>query len=240
MPVNFIKKILPFKYKRSVKEKLGVPSLHLSLQNLKRKNFYPATVLDIGAYEGFWTLDLLEVFPKAKVLMVEAQINKESFLKAVKQQNENVNYAITLLSSSDGETKLFSQNETASHVVSTAVSGEQYQQIKTQTLDTLLETMNFPLPEFLKLDVQGHEMEVLKGAAKSLANATICLLEISLLNLGDNGPLLAEMISFMDEKGYQAYDISQFIRRPFDKALYQVDMFFIKKDSPLIADKRWG
>jgi FkbM family methyltransferase len=231
---------MPFKYKRSVKEKLGVPSLHWSLQNLKRKNFYPAVVLDIGAYEGFWTLDLLEVFPKAKVLMVEAQINKESFLKAVKQKNNNVDYAISLLSSADGETKLFLKNETASHVISTAVAGEQYQQIKTQTLDVLLETMNFPFPEFLKLDVQGHEMEVLKGAAKSLANATICLLEISLLNLGDDGPLLAEMVTFMDEKGYQAYDISQFIRRPFDKALYQVDMFFIKKDSPLITDKRWG
>ena len=238
--MNLIKKILPFKYKRSVKEKLGVPSLHWSLENLKRKNFYPASVLDIGAYEGFWTLDFLEVFPKAKVLMVEAQANKKTFLEAIKQKNKNVDYAVTLLSSSDGETKLFSQNETASHVVSSEVPGEQYEQIKTQTLDVLLEKMNFPFPEFLKLDVQGHEMEVLKGAEKSLAHATICLLEISLLNLGDDGPLLAEMVTFMDEKGYQAYDISQFIRRPFDKALYQVDMFFIKKGSLLITDKRWG
>src|SRR5436189_3370553 len=107
--MNFIKKILPFKYKRSVKEKLGVPSLHWSLENLKRKNFYPAAVVDVGAYEGFWTQDLLEVFPKAKVLMVEAQQSKESFLKAVRQKNENVNYAIRLLSATDGGTKLFAQ-----------------------------------------------------------------------------------------------------------------------------------
>ena len=237
--MNFIKKILPFKYKRSVKEKLGVPSLHWSLQNLKRKNFYPAAVVDIGAYEGFWTLDLLEVFPNTKVLMVEAQLNKEPFLKAVQQKNNNVEYAISLLSAADGEIKLFTQNETASHVAAAALPGQQYQQIKTQTLDALLESLHFPFPDFLKLDVQGHEMEVLKGAVKSLQYATICLLEISLLNLGDDGPLLAEMVRFMDEKGYQAYDISQFIRRPFDKALYQVDMFFIKKDAPFINDKRW-
>ena len=82
-------------------------------------------------------------------------------------------------------------------------------------------------------------MEVLKGAEKSLKHATVCLLEISLINLGDDVPLLAEVIAFMDDKGFQAYDISQFIRRPFDKALYQVDMFFVKKDAALIADKTW-
>ena len=237
--MNLLKKILPYTYKRSVKEKLGVPSLHWSLQNLKKKNFYPAAVLDIGAYEGLWTLDLLEVFPKSKVLMVEAQLNKEPYLKAVQQKNPAAAYAITLLSAVDGETKLFAENETASHVVAAEVSGEQYQRMQTKTLDLLLEQMNFPLPDFLKLDVQGHEMEVLKGAEKSLAKATVCLLEISLIDLGDNVPLLADMVNFMDKKDFQAYDISQFIRRPFDKALYQVDMFFVKKDSFLVADKTW-
>ena len=236
---NLIKKLLPFKYKRSVKEQLGVPSLHWSLQNLKRKNFYPATVLDIGAYEGLWTLDLLEVFPKAKVLMVEAQTNKESFLKGVKQKYPYTDYAISLLSSEEGAIKTFEENETASHVVNGAHPGEQYRQLKTRRLDDLLEAKQFPLPDLLKLDVQGHEMEVLKGAEKSLKHATICLLEISLLNLGDNVPLMAEMMAFMNDKGFQAYDISQFIRRPFDKALYQVDMFFVKKDSALVADKVW-
>lgn len=236
---NLIKKLLPFKYKRSVKEQLGIPSLHWSLQNLKRKNFYPATVLDIGAYEGLWTLDLLEVFPDARVLMVEAQTNKESFLKGVKKKYPHTDYAISLLSSENGAIKFFEQNETASHVVNGEQPGPQYQQLKTRRLDDLLEAKQFPLPDFLKLDVQGHEMEVLKGAEKSLNHATICLLEISLLNLGDNVPLMAEMMAFMNDKGFQAYDISQFIRRPFDKALYQVDMFFVKKDSALVADKVW-
>jgi 16S rRNA G527 N7-methylase RsmG len=84
--MKLIKKLLPYKYKRAVKEKLGVPSLHWSLQNLKKKNFHPATVLDIGAYEGYWTRDLLEVFPSARILMVEAQKNKAPFLEKIKQE----------------------------------------------------------------------------------------------------------------------------------------------------------
>ena len=51
--INIIKSLLPFTFKRSVKDHLGVPSLHWSLQNLKKKGFYPKVVIDIGAYEGY-------------------------------------------------------------------------------------------------------------------------------------------------------------------------------------------
>lgn len=236
---SIIKDLFPFKYKRTIKEHLGVPSLHWSLQNLKRKNFDPLVIIDIGAYEGIWTLDVLEVFPSAKILMVEAQESKIPFLERVKGKCKNVDYSISLLSSEDGKTKTFIENETASHVAANEEPGNTSIQMQTQSLDTLLDSKKFPLPDFLKLDVQGHEMEVLKGAERSLDNCTVCLLEISLLNLGDDTPLLSDMIAFMDKKGFQAYDISQFIRRPFDKALYQVDMFFVKKSSFIVGDKNW-
>ena len=237
--MKMIKKILPFKYKRSVKEKLGVPSLHWSLQNLKKKNFNPACVLDIGAYEGYWTLDLLEVFPKARVLMVEAQKNKTGFLEKIKKQYPATDYSISLLSSVDGEGKYFCENETASHVTDAPVKDLNCYKIQARTLDSILQEKQFPFPDLLKLDVQGHELEVLKGATAALSHAEICLLELTLLDLGDGCPLLLDMLNFMDSKGFQAYDISQFIRRPYDKALFQTDMFFVKKDSPLVAEKRW-
>ena len=140
--------------------------------------------------------------------MVEAQTAKIPFLEAVKAMHPNVDYAISLLSAEDGTEKLFAEDETASHVVTTATAGSSYKKITTRSLDALIESKQFPFPDFLKLDVQGHEMEVLKGAAKSLANSTVCLLEITLLNIGEETPLLSEMVTFMDERGFQAYDIS--------------------------------
>lgn len=196
-------------------------------------------ILDIGAYEGLWTLDVLEVFPDAKVLMVEAQDGKESFLKAVKEKHAHVNYAISLLSSEDGVLKSFAENETSSAVITIEEPGGHYRHIKSKSLDMLLKEKKSLLPDLLKLDVQGHVMEVLRGAEKALANAEICLLEISLLDLGENVPLLADMLTFMDKRDFQAYDISQFIRRPYDKALFQIDMFFVKKNSIVIANKCW-
>jgi hypothetical protein len=82
-------------------------------------------------------------------------------------------------------------------------------------------------------------LEVLYGATNSLVHAEFCLLEVSLIDLGGE-PLLAEVVFFMDEKGFQTYDICQFMRRPFDKAVYQIDMLFVKKNSRFVASKRWN
>jgi len=66
------------------------------------------------------------------------------------------------------------------------------------------------------------------------------MLEVTLLTLGDGSPLIIELINFMDNLGFQMYDISQFIKQPFDKAMYQMDVFFVKKNSFLVTDKRWN
>ena len=240
--IKLLKSILPFKYKRKVKEKLGVPSLHWSLQNLKKKGFNPTTAADIGAFEGEWTINFLEVFPTAKILMVEPQLKKETILKNLCSQFPNVSYTSALLSSSSNKKVIFYENETASHIQTDEVEINNLTNAPfsvTKTFDEILDTLQFPYPEFLKLDVQGHEIEVLKGSEKALLSAEVCMLEVSLLLLGDE-PLILDVMKFMDEAGFQLYDISQFMRRPFDKALYQLDVLFVKKNSAWITDKRWN
>ncbi len=239
--LKFLKSLFPFKFKRQIKDHLGVPSLHWSLQNLKRKGFNPAVVLDIGAYEGLWTIDFLEIFPKASILMLEAQAKKTTALTKIVKENKNVQFQISLLSSTDGIEVLFYEDETASHIINTTSNKDLPANfIKTKTVDTILREIDFPLPQFLKLDVQGHELEVLKGARNSLVSAEVCLLEVSFLDLGDGTPLTAAVINFMAEFNFQMYDITQFMRRPYDKALYQIDLMFIKKDSIYISEKRWN
>jgi len=238
--VSKFKKIIPYKLKRKIKEYFGVPSLHWSLENLKRMGFDPTVIIDIGAYEGTWTLHVLEVYPNARILMLEAQRKKEPILQKLRDHYGNIDYRIALVSSTDGKEKLFGECETNSQVVENGQNDNNVYSLPTQTLDSILAQARFPYPDFLKLDVQGHELEVLKGSENAMAHSEVCLLEVSLLDLGNKQPLLSEMVSFMDEKGFQAYDISQLMRRPFDKALYQVDMFFVKKSSRLLESKRWN
>ena len=171
--------------------------------------------------------------------MVEAQKDKEHFLKNITEKFPSVDYEIELLSAVDGAEKLFLENETASHITRSVLTDHPHHLMHTTTVDTLLKKKNFPLPDFMKLDVQGHEMEVLKGAENALVHAELCMLEISLLNIGADQPLLKEMVVYMDEKNFQVYDICQLMRRPFDKALFQADILFIKKNSDIISENRW-
>ncbi len=231
-----IKKLIPYKTKRKFKEDLGLPSLHWSLQNIKRLGYSPTRVLDIGAYEGKWTIDLLEVFPKAKVMMFEAQDGKRPILENVLNQFSGVDLYISLLSSEDGKEYFFFENETASHAESAFAEGA----IKkvSRSVDSVLREKAFGFPDLIKIDVQGFELEVLRGAKESLLHAEFCLMEVSLLQLGEE-PLVIEVMNFMDAEGFQLYDVCQLMRRPFDKALYQMDFLFIRKNSKLIADKTW-
>jgi FkbM family methyltransferase len=235
--INFLKKILSPTYKRSIKERLGVPSMHWSLQNIKQMGFEPAFVLDIGAYEGYWTRDFLEVFSSSKVLMLEAQKSKEAKLQLLCSEFTNVSFHIALLSNEDGKVLHFEENETASHVSFNHSSGSSI--VNSETVDAILQRKGLPNPDFIKLDVQGFELEVLRGATAALHYAEFCLLEVSFLQL-DDSPLVLEVLNYMDSKGFQAYDICQFMRRPFDKALFQIDLLFIKKNSSLISEKRWS
>ncbi len=43
----------------------------------------------------------------------------------------------------------------------------------------------------------------------------------------------------MDERNFQLYDISQIMRRPYDYAIFQMDVLFVKKDSIVIEKKVW-
>jgi hypothetical protein len=79
--MKFIKQLFPYKFKRKIKDSLGVPSLHWPLLNLKACGFDPVFALDIGAYTGEWTEQFLEIFSGKMVLMIEAQESKNLCLK---------------------------------------------------------------------------------------------------------------------------------------------------------------
>ena len=217
-------------------------SMEWSLRNIKSLGFLPRNIIDVGAYHGDWTRMIKAIFPEAHVLMVEAQTSKEAILKqVVAEYPGKVSCSIGLLGPEKRESVPFYELETGSSVL------PEQSDIKRaivhhsmQTLDQMVsEKLKGPC-DLLKLDVQGFEIEVLKGATDTLKNVEIVLMEVSLLGVNKGSPLLHEAVQYMTQRGFLPYDICSFTRRPLDNALWQTDFIFVKDSSSLVANQTFG
>lgn len=237
--LSLLKSFIPALFKNKLKEKLGVPSQEYSLKSLKKLGYQPKLVLDIGAYEGNWATSFSTIFPEAKILMLEGQKSKKDILQQKSVANKQLEFRIALLGSAEQEVE-FNIYETASSVLKEDNETGAKVEIRTlTTLDQLTINTPFAQPDFIKIDTQGYELEILKGAEKTMQHAQFILLEVSLIDIYKGCPMVAEVMAFMQAKGFVLYDIYSLMRRPFDKALYQSDFLFVKESSPFRADKRW-
>jgi hypothetical protein len=105
--------------------------------------------------------------------------------------------------------------------------------LRMQTLDAIIQK-KYMMPEncFIKLDVQGAEIDVLKGAPYLLKRAEFILLEISTLNYNYKAPQFTDVIIFLKEMGFVLFDICD-ERRLKNEVLYQTDMSFVKESSAI-------
>ena len=198
-------------------------SLSTSYQRLKKIGFMPTSILDVGAYHGDWTRFTQSIFPSASYTMIEA--NDHPHLRSV-----NANLVQQLVSSSEQEVEWWSNGSTGDSILRERT--QYYTNVipsirRTTTLDTLFPTQNF---DFIKIDCQGAELEILKGG-KSLADrASVILLECPFAGQYNQGcPSFYEYIQYMDSIGFTPFDISE-IHSVGDMTI-QIDIIFIRKIS---------
>ena len=235
-------RILPTTLRNRIKGKFSIPSMEISLLNLRANGFRPKKIVDIGAYEGSWTQMIKEIFPEAEVLMIEAQKRKNDCLQKVASKYEGkVSLFLTLLGPYEASSASYYENETVTSVLPEYYpTAAKLASAPMTTLDEVMRKKGWQKVDLIKLDVQGYELEILKAGVQTLSQAETVLMEVSLIEINKGAPLLHEVVQFMSENGFRAYDICSLIRRPLDHALWQVDMLFIKDDSPLVQSKHWS
>jgi len=237
--LSLLKRVVPAILKKKLKEKLGVPDQEYTFKRLKNLGYQPKLVLDIGAYEGHWAESFLTIFPEAKILMLEGQEGKRNLLQQKTAANKHLYFQIALLGSAEYEVE-FNIYETASSVLKeNNETGAKTEIRMLTTLDKSIINTPFTKADFIKIDTQGYELEILKGAEKTIQQAEFILLEVSLIDIYKNCPMVAEVMAFMQSNGFVLYDICSLMRRPYDNALFQSDFLFVKETSPFRAAKQW-
>ncbi len=196
---------------------------------LRRKGFRPAGIVDIGAYKGEWTKLVRRIFAGVPVLMVEAQQSKKARLEAL--CGNGVSLASAVLGAEAGRTVTFYEMETgSSYFEEQSNAPRKASTYTTDTLDNVAAGMAGPL--FLKIDVQGAELEVLKGGEETLKRCELVQLEVAMLPYNKGAPTFFEVLSYMEERDFVPLDVSGF-SRPNGVDLVQIDMLFVRRDSSL-------
>jgi FkbM family methyltransferase len=223
--------------KRWLIERFDIPDTRSALMRLQKQGFNPSVIADVGAYRGEFALMCLEVWPQARIVCFEPLPHMIAALHALSETLPIRVYPVALGAKSAPQVCLYCA-ETASsllpehHATHPSVSCEQ------RTLDEAMSDYGHSC-DFLKLDVQGYELEVLKGGKASLQEIKAVLAEVNLLDIYKGVPLATELVAWLNARGFVPFDICGLARRPLDRTLWQADVIFVPRDSSLRADKRW-
>lgn len=211
------------------------PSIEGTLSTLKKLGFSPRHCVDVGAHNGEWTTLCRSIFPETSVFMIEALESKRTVLtKLAAKEPEKLKMQICLLGAAEGSPVEFTEMGTGSSVYAeSSPYARTITQRTTCRLDTVLGREGYSSVDFLKLDVQGYELEILRGAEIALDQATAVLMEASLVPINSGCPLIGEVMTFMDSRGFRLFDFCSQIRRK-DGVLWQTDLLFLKRGSSVI------
>lgn len=141
----------------------------------------PKSILDIGAWNGFWTLNVKAIWPDAEYTCIEAGPKHEKKLKKV-----TPNYHIAVLGDSNREVKMHLREITkgnkkkVTYTKGSTLFGifKDYEIRQMQTLDQVVgKDSQFDL---IKQDVQGAEIMIMQGAPNIFKRAQYVIQEVNL------------------------------------------------------------
>ena len=82
----------------------------------------------------------------------------------------------------------------------------------------------------LKVDTQGYEMEVLKGASSSLSKVTALQIELSLTPLYDGAPLFENVVAHVRGQGFLPHWFLPGLRNQASHQQLQMDGLFVREE----------
>lgn len=210
------------------------------LSRLRDAGFSPTGILDVGAYEGGFARTARQIWPDAYILMIDALSEKSPMLAQTCRDLSNADHTIALLGARDMPAASFFVVDTdrrpdliksgSSKFRENTGFPMQERQLPQDTLDRVVSDYDYGRSfQFLKLDVQGAELEVLRGFAHHLPSIEVILMELSLVEYNQGAPLIDTVLRELSGMDFVLYDIID--KHRHRGGLWQLDGLFVRARS---------
>jgi FkbM family methyltransferase len=197
----------------------------------KSKGVNPNVIYDIGANDGSWTRDAKKVFPTARYEQFEANAQHAKpglHMVLLGDVEKDVSFYKAVGPSVGTNTGASVYLEVTHHYAPGTYTVETLPMVP---LDTYAPRANLPRPDLIKLDVQGAELDVLKGAESLLQTTKYILMEVALHRWNKDAPMIEDVVTYMASQGFELIDIvdTHFVQN----YLFQIDVLFAHKSTGL-------
>jgi FkbM family methyltransferase len=188
-----------------------IPKDHVDyLVRMGNEGIRPTVIYDIGANVLQWTRVARRVWPHASYFAFEA-LHEAAML----YDEENIPYFVGVLSDQDDRAVTFyvspehpsgssyyKENSELNEAAAEYFLETDARDIKAITLDTAVREKGWPAPDLIKMDIQGAEMDVLKGAQECLRFCKDLIVELQRIDYNKGAPLRQEVIAYLKSVGY--------------------------------------
>ncbi len=177
----------------------------------------PSLCVDIGGNKGLYTEEIYSRFSQCKIIIFEPSISNFNILHSKFSKNENIIVEQKAISNIQSETTLYSDKDGSGlasltkrrleHFGITFENTEQVLVIKFE--DYWKNQLDSASIDFVKLDIEGHELDALNGFGDALKSIKVIQFEFGGCNI-DTRTYMQDFWYFFTKNNFELYRITPF------------------------------
>jgi len=188
---------------------LFMPKNHIEFLQKLSIDFKPNVIYDIGSNVLAWTREAKKIWNTAEIIAFDILKEAEFLYK-----EHNLKYHIGVLSKEDNLSVKFYENKEhptgnsyykeIGHSKSNEIYPEDaFTEYNAMTLSSVVKNNKFELPDLIKMDVQGAELDIIKGGLDIINNAKYLIVELQDTQYNRGAPLAETTIQFLEDNNWE-------------------------------------